>query len=415
MGEKEFGFLDHVPIGMFVLRADFVVLFWNSCLEDWTGVARGEVVGINIGELFPHLNKPRYTSRLQNVFHGGPPVVFSAQLHKYIIPSLLQKGQFRIQHTTVTPVPAADGTGWHALFAIQDHTALTHRINEYRAMRDQALAETSERKQVEWVLRRRLVVEKVITTISTRFINVPLDEVDTEVLRALQAIGEVTQVDYDFFWWFSRDKAQIDFKYEWFSDKGSSKTEKCEETFFLAFQWLMDRFNRGEIIQVCRVADLPADASAEKAYLQAQGLQSFLAMPLFLDRAPRGLFGLGLRRTEMSWSEQDIGLLRLVGESVLNVIARRLTETELRQAKEEAEAANRAKSLFLANMSHELRTPLNAILGYSQLMTRDPGLTAEQQKSLETISRSGMHLLDFNQRCLRDVKDRSRTGNLARA
>jgi len=66
-----------------------------------------------------------------------------------------------------------------------------------------------------------------------------------------------------------------------------------------------------------------------------------------------------------------------------------------RQLRDQAEKANRAKDTFLANMSHELRTPLNAILGYSQLMARDAQVTATQQEHLETIARSGEHLLDL--------------------
>jgi signal transduction histidine kinase/FixJ family two-component response regulator len=66
---------------------------------------------------------------------------------------------------------------------------------------------------------------------------------------------------------------------------------------------------------------------------------------------------------------------------------------ELAQARDQALEANRAKSVFLANMSHELRTPLNAILGFTQLMMRDHGLSAEYRENLDVIIRSGEHLL----------------------
>ncbi len=65
------------------------------------------------------------------------------------------------------------------------------------------------------------------------------------------------------------------------------------------------------------------------------------------------------------------------------------------KAKAAAEKADRAKSRFLANMSHELRTPLNAILGFSQLMKRAPGLTPALLNNLDTINRSGEHLLSL--------------------
>ncbi len=68
---------------------------------------------------------------------------------------------------------------------------------------------------------------------------------------------------------------------------------------------------------------------------------------------------------------------------------------ELRVATEHAEAANKAKSVFLSNMSHELRTPLNAILGYSRLMQRNASNNPSQREQLDTINRSGEHLLSL--------------------
>ncbi len=66
---------------------------------------------------------------------------------------------------------------------------------------------------------------------------------------------------------------------------------------------------------------------------------------------------------------------------------------ELAQAKEKAEAANRAKSVFISHMSHELRTPLNGILGFTQILQQDPHLNSQQLDGIKTIHQCGSHLL----------------------
>lgn len=147
--QEKFNLLDQIPLGAFVLDSDRTVLFWNCCLEEWTKIPKNKILGTSIYEYFPHLNQPRYASRLEQIFEGGPPTIFSSQLHKYVIPVPLPENKCRIQHTTVTAVPALDGNGFYALFSIQDVTDLTFRVQEYRNLRDRALAVAEERQKAK--------------------------------------------------------------------------------------------------------------------------------------------------------------------------------------------------------------------------------------------------------------------------
>jgi PAS domain S-box-containing protein len=87
------------------------------------------------------------------------------------------------------------------------------------------------------------------------------------------------------------------------------------------------------------------------------------------------------------------GELRKYREHLEDLV--RVRTDELTVARDQAMAANRAKTLFLANMSHELRTPLNAILGFSRLLAEGEGASGKQLPELRIIGRSGEHLLDL--------------------
>jgi PAS domain S-box-containing protein len=99
---------------------------------------------------------------------------------------------------------------------------------------------------------------------------------------------------------------------------------------------------------------------------------------------------------------EDGATQRVIG-AMQNITARKQSEQALIQAKDEAEAANRAKSAFLATMSHEIRTPLNGVLGMAQAMAAGP-MEPEQRERLEVIRQSGEALLAV----LNDVLDLSK-------
>ncbi|MEM7349398.1 MAG: response regulator [Acidobacteriota bacterium] len=146
--------LDHVPLGICVLSSALTVRFWNSCLESWTGIARHDILGTDLAQRFEHLRKPLYLQRLQMIFEGGPPTIFSSQLHRHLIPAPLPNGELRIQHTVVTAL-AAEGGQFDALLSIQDVTDATRRLEEHRDLHRQALRDFQERQKAE-VERRRL-------------------------------------------------------------------------------------------------------------------------------------------------------------------------------------------------------------------------------------------------------------------
>jgi PAS domain S-box-containing protein len=106
-----------------------------------------------------------------------------------------------------------------------------------------------------------------------------------------------------------------------------------------------------------------------------------------------------------SWSAND-KIMFCVAHDVTD---RAQMEKALREAKDEADRANHAKSEFLSRMSHELRTPLNAIIGFGQLLERQEP-TASQRNRINHILGAGRHLLSL----INEVLDISRldTGNL---
>ncbi len=196
-----FSILDHSPIGMCVIDEDYNIVFWNQCLADWTNMNKNEIIGKNLLKMFPHFRQKKYKVRLDVIFKGGAPTIFSSQLHRYTFKAYLPDKELRIQHTTVRTIPSEISGKYYALFAVEDVTEMTHRIRSIKTIKDSAIEENQQRKIAEKKLQETLLmVEKSNQELKKK--NIELDQFNylashdlQEPLRSLSAFSSLIGKD----------------------------------------------------------------------------------------------------------------------------------------------------------------------------------------------------------------------------
>ncbi|MBW4617910.1 MAG: PAS domain S-box protein [Cyanosarcina radialis HA8281-LM2] len=185
-------------------------------------------------------------------------------------------------------------------------------------------------KQAELAMRQRVELERLVSSISTQLIDLNADRIDSGIQQALQQIGEFTEVDRTYMFQMSEDGRLMTNTHEWCAAGIESQIHGLQSIQVEVCPWLMAKLQTLEILYIPQVAELPPEASREKAFWQSKSVQSILCFPLVARDRLIGCVGFQSIRTAKIWTEARVNLLKLVGEILASALARKQVEEALR-------------------------------------------------------------------------------------
>jgi PAS domain S-box-containing protein len=262
---------------------------------------------------------------------------------------------------------------------------VVERTAELTKANEQLQQEVAERKRAEEELQYRVELQRLISTLSTRFINLAPADVDGEITRALQAIGEYAGVDRSYVCLFSGGGTKMTSTHEWCAAGVRPQIDNLKDVPAATLPQIMEKLNRLETLYVPRVADFAPDGDAEKELLQAQDIRSFILVPMVYGRSLMGFLGFDSVRAEKSWSEEAIVLLRIVGEIFVNALERRQIEEVIRRFNVELEQRVIERTAELQESEQKFRNIIEQSLD-GILLADERGHLIEWNCSMEQIT-----------------------------
>lgn len=273
-----------------------------------------------------------------------------------------------------------EGWRWIAweYYAIKDETGRTveiqgvgRDITGYKHMQDDLLHE------IELI--------KLISSISSSFINLEPAKVDDGIMRALDRIGAFTGFDRMNVYFLTDGK--ILNRYGWKASGVETRKGMLHQADTPRFPWWMEKLHRFESIHIPVVDDLPPEAASEMALLRSLSIRSMVAVPLVYNQTLQGFLSLVSIREEKTWREEDVALLSTVADIFANALEHQRAEMELELSKRNLQRSERlaATGRLAASIAHEINNPLQAITANIGFLAKTLPEDYPQKRVLEQI------------------------------
>jgi PAS domain S-box-containing protein len=367
---------EHGAQGIITTDAHLSITSWNHWLETHTSRKTEKVLGHNLLDLFPELSERKLDSYYRRALEGQSGVL-SQKLHRFLLEMSSPTDddpEPMYQSVRISPL-LEKGLVVGTVTVIDDVTERVKREAELqRQLEERAhllAAESIARNAAEQASRRLQHLQMVT---DEAWAQMSLDDLLLNSVKAIRSILNadtagilLSEPDGDLII-RATDGLDIDLT----GNRIPAGT---------GFSGIVARERRPLTIE----GTIPPSAFAE--VIESRGTKALSGVPLMVDKRLLGVLCIGMPQAPTS-SEDDLRFMSLVGDRVALAIERISLYNLERNARAQAEEANRLKDQFLATVSHELRTPLNAILGWARMLTSGRIDEPTSKHALEVIERN---------------------------
>ncbi len=248
------------------------------------------------------------------------------------------------------------------IFANDGHREILETLRTPMYERDGTLVgvlgigrDITERKKIEDDLARRSELERLISEISSRLVGLSHYEVDACIDEALAAIGKKLGVEHAYLFLRHTDKLMFNNFNEWRSDDsvphiGGIQEMQPEKDM----PWIHEIIQSEEVVHVPDVSRLPPEAHKDITHFEKKGIKSFMFLVIRHGENLVGFLGFDSIRKKRTWSEDEIVILRIIGETFTNAVQRKQVERE--QEKLQAQLATAIELAHLGPWELDIKT-----------------------------------------------------------
>ncbi len=230
--------------------------------------------------------------------------------------------------------------------------------------------------------------EQLLTDLSTRFSGVSIERIDAEIDGALEALVHFLATDRASFLELLPNDASVALTHSW-AMPGFAPAP-IAPSVGLAFSWYHGQLRAGTVLRFERLPDqLPGDALAERAYTLALPMRSHIAVPLLVDGRFVCALVTAMAHCERSFSDEEVGRVRIVGQILANAIYRRNLERELRDSVDEV----RSLQQQLEAENEYLRDAIAPNVGFEEIAGKSRALREVLDQAAQVAATSTAVLL----------------------